>query len=427
AGHVIARANLDLFRLLLELGDECVAGATDGDDGRDRHAPLPGGTVASRGDVIRGEVHVGVGQHDGMILRAAERLHAFAAVGSALVDVFGDRRGSNEGHGGDAGMVEYRVYGHLVTVHYVEHALGQSGIRVKLGNEVRRRWVALARLEQERVARSDRDGMHPHRDHGRKVERCDAGAHAERLAEREGIYVGGYLFGVLTLEQLRDPAGELHDLHAADHLALGIGLHLAVLSADDLRQLVEVLVDQLPEGEHDPGAAGERDVEPALERLAGNLDHSVHVGYLGEQDLRLDLAGCWIPDVRSAGGGSDIRRAADPVLNRGHGPNSLLTHKYCRCFRLCSRYTPYASLVLSMAATSETGTSHQLSDDGTGANGSVSTYTTVVRSACLAWTSADRNSSMVDVRSTSAPRLCAFAARSTGSLSPSSIPVSGLR
>jgi hypothetical protein len=51
----------------------------------------------------------------------------------------------------------------------------------------------------------------------------------------------------------------------------------------------------------------------------------------------------------------------------------------------------------------------------------------VVRSEARARAIAVRNSSIVDTRITSAPRLSAFAARSTGSLAPSSIPVSGLR
>jgi hypothetical protein len=82
--------------------------------------------------------------------------------------------------------------------------------------------------------------------------------------------------------------------------------------------------------------------------------------------------------------------------------------------------------VLASAATSATGTSHHASLDGAPAIGSVSMYTSVVRSAFRAWTSAWRNSSVVRVRSTDTPRLAALAARSTGRNPPSSRP-SGLR
>ena len=64
-----------------------------------------------------------------------------------------------------------------------------------------------------------------------------------------------------------------------------------------------------------------------------------------------------------------------------------------------------------------TGTSHHASDDGAATSGSVSICTTVVTSDATASRNAVSNSSIVDEYSARAPRLAAFAARSTGSVS----------
>ena len=69
--------------------------------------------------------------------------------------------------------------------------------------------------------------------------------------KRVQVDVGRDLVGELALGQLRDPARELDDLHAADDLALGVLERLAVLGRDDPRELVGARVDQLAEREHD--------------------------------------------------------------------------------------------------------------------------------------------------------------------------------
>jgi hypothetical protein len=143
-------------------------------------------------------------------------------------------------------------------------------------------------------------------------------AHAERLAERVRVDVGRDLLGVLPFEQLRDAAGELHHLHAADDLTLGVGEHLAVLVRDDLGQLVEVALDELAEREHDAGPADERHVAPALERLPRRRDGRVDIRRLGEHDLGLHLTAGGIPHLRAPNGRAGGLGAADPVLDRLH-------------------------------------------------------------------------------------------------------------
>jgi hypothetical protein len=180
-----------------------------------------------------------------VVLGAAESLHALARLGRALVDVPGDGRGADEGDRGDAGVVQNRVDGHLVPVHHAEHTVGQACLGVQPGHGVRQRRVTLARLEDEGVPGGNRDRVHPHRHHGREVERGDPGADAERLPERVGVHVGGHLLGVLAFEQGGDPGGELDDFQAPDDLALGVRQDLAVLVRDDPGQFVQVTLDKV--------------------------------------------------------------------------------------------------------------------------------------------------------------------------------------
>ncbi len=90
--------------------------------------------------------------------------------------------------------------------------------------------------------------------HG-KVERRDAGHHAQRLAQGVVVDAGGHLVGEGGLQQLGRAAGEFDDVDAARHLALGVGEHLAMLGADHRGQRVLVLVQQRQEIVQHPRAA----------------------------------------------------------------------------------------------------------------------------------------------------------------------------
>ena len=224
--------------------------------------------------------------------------NALAGRAAALVDVLRDRRRADEGDRRDVRVVQQHVDGDLVAVHDVEDAVRQARLGVELGHEVRGGGIALGGLEHERVARRDRQGMHPQRDHHREVERRDAGADAERLTERERVDVRGDLVGVLALEQLRDAARVLGHLHAAHDLALGVLDDLAVLARDDPREVVGVLLEEVAEREHDLRAARDGGLAPRSERGLRGGDGGVDVGGLGEHHLGLRLPGRGIPDDR---------------------------------------------------------------------------------------------------------------------------------
>ena len=60
---------------------------------------------------VGGLVEVGVGQHDHVVLGAAERLDPLAGRGAGVVDVAGDRGGADEADRGDVRVGEQGVDG----------------------------------------------------------------------------------------------------------------------------------------------------------------------------------------------------------------------------------------------------------------------------------------------------------------------------
>ena len=91
--------------------------------------------------------------------------------------------------------------------------------------------------------------------------------------------------GVFALEQLRNSGRELDDFDATHDRAARVVEHLAVLRSDQPCQLVEVLVDQALEVEHDARATHRRRRRPAFERLLGRRDRGRDVGARGHRHL----------------------------------------------------------------------------------------------------------------------------------------------
>jgi hypothetical protein len=92
--------------------------------------------------------------------------------------------------------------------------------------------ISLGRLQDEGIPAGDRDRVHPHRHHGREVERGDAGDHAQWLTVGDGIDAGADIAGEIALEQIRDTAGEFDDLDAAGDFAQRIVVGLAVFAGN---------------------------------------------------------------------------------------------------------------------------------------------------------------------------------------------------
>ena len=150
------------------------ATGADRDQRRDRHAALAGRAEARVDRGVGGEVEVGVGQHDHVVLRAAERLHALAVRGAGLVDVPRDRGRADERHRlarrGASSSASTATLSPCTTLNTPS---GSPASAHSSASAVRRRRVLLARLEHHGVAARDRDREEPHRHHRREVERAD--------------------------------------------------------------------------------------------------------------------------------------------------------------------------------------------------------------------------------------------------------------
>ena len=313
---------LDLGRQLL---DEAVGGfLADRNGDVDGHAAFAGRTVAGAHQGVDGLVEVGVGHDDHVVLGAAEALGALAVGRGGTVDVAGDRRGADEGDGADVGMGDDAVDSGLVTVDDVEDACRQAGLDHQFGKADRQGRVALGGLEDEGIAAGNRRGEHPHRDHAREVERRDAGADADRLADRIHVDAGAGAFGELALGQMRNADDELADFEAADDVALGVLDRLAMFARDQHRQLVHVLVEQVDELHEDAGAALRVGGGPLRLRGLGGVDGGLQLRVARERDPGLNLARGGIVDVGGAAARARHMLAVDEMSDLVHGESSVV-------------------------------------------------------------------------------------------------------
>src|SRR5277367_4996935 len=173
---------------------------------------------------------------------------------SFAVDVFGDEGGADEADGLDGGVGEDGIDRYLVSLDYVEDAVGKAGFFEHLGEEDGGAGVALAGLEDEGVAAGQGDGEHPQWDHGGEVEGGDAGDDAKGLAKGPAIDAGPYLLGEFSFEELGDAGGEFDVFEAAGGFAAGVGEDFAVLAGEELGDLVEALLEDLAEAEEHAGS-----------------------------------------------------------------------------------------------------------------------------------------------------------------------------
>ena len=307
--RIEARPDLQRRHARRQLLHQPVADIAHRDGNRDRHAALACRAIARTDQRIGHLVEVGVGHDHHVVLGAAQRLHALIHARARVIDVLADRRGAHERDRRHVGMMQQGVDRHLVAVQHLEDAGRQARLGEQLGQQHRRGGILLRRLQDEGIAAGHGHGAHAARDHDREVERRDARHHAQRLADRPRIHVGGDLFGEVALHVVGDAAGEFHDLQAAPDLALGIVEGLAVLQRHQARQIVEALFHQALEIEHHALAPERRRRRPRDLRLPGELDRVVDLGCGGERHHRRHLAGRRVGDVALP-----AARARDPLV-----------------------------------------------------------------------------------------------------------------
>ena len=131
-------------------------------------------------------------------------------------------------------------------------------------------------LQDERVAADDRDREHPERNHGREIERRDARADADRMANGLAINLAGDVGERLAHDQAGHAAGELDHLDAAMDRRTGLGERLAVLACDQVCQLLGVSGQLFAKAKHHAGPFDDRRLDPGRQgvgrRLHGPVD-----------------------------------------------------------------------------------------------------------------------------------------------------------
>ena len=276
-------------------------------------------TVARADQFIRHLIEIGVGHDDGVVLGSTHGLHALPAGRALRIDIFGDSRGTDETHGLDVRVFENGIDGVLVAIDDLQHARRAARFHEKFGQAQRYARILFARLVDEAIAASDGDAEHPHRDHGREVERRDAGDNAKRLAHGIDVDAGAGAFGIFALLQMRDAAGEFDHLDAAQHIAARIRQHLAMFGGEHGRQLIHIGFDQRFEIEHHPRAALGIDRGPFRKCLQRMFDGLAHLGAGGERHLGLHLADGGVIDVAEAAGGALHLLAVEEMVVLFHG------------------------------------------------------------------------------------------------------------
>ena len=193
----------------------------------------------------------------------------------------------------------------------LEHAVGDARLLEQFGQDHGGRGYLLRHLEDETVAAGQGDGEHPHRHHGREVERRNPGDDAERLAQGMAANPRADVLGDFALQQLRRAGGELDHLDPARSRP-GVGVDLAMLGGDGLGEPRLVLLQQPQEAVEDAGAAQGRGHRPGREGGAGEVHRVVTTLASGTIPLCSPVADCR-PPLPAAGDGL----AADEMMDLG--------------------------------------------------------------------------------------------------------------
>ena len=130
------------------------------------------------------EVEVGVGQHEHVVLRAAERLHPLAVGGRrsrrCTARSASSRRTRSRRRRGACSSASTASLSPCTTL---STPSGRPASFMSFASQMAAVGSFSRRLQHDRVAGRDRDREEPHRHHRREVERADDADDAERLAE----------------------------------------------------------------------------------------------------------------------------------------------------------------------------------------------------------------------------------------------------
>ena len=233
--------------------------------------------------------------------------------GRGLVDVLGDRSGTDERNSPNVRVLQQPVHGLFVSVQDVEDAVRKAGLAEEGCQPVCRRRILLAGFQDNRVACRNGDGKEPQGNHRGEIERADDADDAKRGLGGVNVNTAGNIFRVFTLNQVREAGRQFDDFQSAGNFAQRIRDHFAVLGGNDLGQFALALVEQLTETKHDLLTLRDRQVPPGREGLVGGGDRRLNVLGGTEPDYLRLLAKGRIKHRRHAVAVGRNLLTADPV------------------------------------------------------------------------------------------------------------------
>ncbi|MND91836.1 hypothetical protein D3C80_839750 [compost metagenome] len=137
--RVATRADLQGTHSRCEAFDQRIGGRiAHRDSNGNRHAAFTRSAIGCAHQSVDRFVEVGVRHHHHMVFRAAQRLHALTVGRAGGVDIAGDGRGADEADRLHVRVRKDGVDGLLVTIDYVEYAVGQAGLGQQFGKQQRR-------------------------------------------------------------------------------------------------------------------------------------------------------------------------------------------------------------------------------------------------------------------------------------------------
>jgi hypothetical protein len=221
-------------------------------------------------------------------------------------------------------MGQERIDAIATAVHKIDHALGQPGLLQQLDQEHDRERNFLARFQDEGVSARDRQGKHPHRDHGGKVKRRDSDADAEWLIQRFTIDPTREVLQGVAEKQRRNAARIFNILDAAIRAPPRFGQRLAMLPGYALADPIEVFLDELTVAKENTGAFHRRGFAPRRKGRRRGLDRFVDEIGATHGHFGNSLAARRIEDGRSGDAGNIAPLAADVdgTGNHGKAPSS---------------------------------------------------------------------------------------------------------
>ncbi len=311
---VESRADLELLELALQRIDQRIGRVAHRNGHRDRHAALAGRAIGRADQRARRILGVGVGHHDHVVLRAAQRLHALAVRRGRAIDVFGDRRRADEADGADARIREQRVHGFAIAVDDVEHAVRQAGLlaaaapRASGSSDPSRTASARTCCRRRSPPGTSTSAPSPGKLNGVMPAQTPTGWRCDQLSTLVPTFSLNSPFSICGMPQANSTTSvpRMTSPRASEN-TLPCSTVISRASSSS------VLLEQRLEPEHDPRALQRRRGRPGRQRSLGRGDGRTGLVGAGIGHFAPDLAGGRVVHGPLATGGSGDFAPADEM------------------------------------------------------------------------------------------------------------------